>query len=199
MFANEAPEPMVYLSYFQYADNETTLQVRTQGDPRDLEPGLRRLVREVSADVPLSDVRPLYETTQISRMLNRIEALSATVFGLLALVLATTGVYGLVAYRAQLRTHEIGIRIALGASRSEVAKLVLSQGMWMTGAGLAVGIAVSAVLTRFLRGLLYGVSALDPLTMAGVTAMLAGIALVACVLPAVRATHIDPVRAIREE
>jgi ABC-type antimicrobial peptide transport system permease subunit len=119
------------------------------------------------------------------------------VLGLLALVLAASGIYGVVAYRTQLRTHEIGIRVALGASRSDVLRLVLGQGLRLTAAGLVVGLALSLVFTRFLRGLLYGVSATDPLTVLCVVALLAAIAILACYLPALRAMRVNPVTAMR--
>ena len=162
-FVNETAEPLVYLPYMQEGDNEAIIQVRTQGDPNSLVPEVQRIVHRINAKVPLSDVRPLYETTQISTVFDRIEALFATVLGLLALALASTGIYGLVAYRTQLRTHEIGIRVALGASRKDVLQLVVGQGLRLTAAGLGLGLLVSVLLTRCLRGLLYGVSATVPL------------------------------------
>jgi ABC-type antimicrobial peptide transport system permease subunit len=116
---------------------------------------------------------------------------------MLALVLATSGIYGVVAYRTQLRTHEIGIRVALGASRVDVLRIVVIQGLRLTLIGLATGLVFAFVLTRFLGGLLYGVSANDPLTVASVTALLAIIAVLACYLPALRAMRVDPVAAMR--
>jgi predicted permease len=199
LFVNESPEPLLYLSYFQAGDNETIIQLRTRGDPHALVPAIAGVVRQINAKVPLTDVRALYETTQVTSVFARIQALFATVFGLLALALASTGIYGLVAYRTQLRTHEIGIRVALGASRSDVLRLVLGQGLRMTGVGLGLGLLLSMLATRFLRGLLYGVSANDPATVISVTVLLLAIAVVACLLPALRAMHVDPVSAIREQ
>ena len=112
-------------------------------------------------------------------------------------MLAASGIYGVVAYRTQLRTHEIGIRVALGASRSDVLRLVLIQGLRLTIIGLGMGLAFAFVLTRFLGGLLYGVSVNDPLTVVSVTALLAVIAALACYLPALRAMRVDPVAAMR--
>jgi predicted permease len=198
-FVNEAPEPLLYLPYFQVSDTETIIQVETRGDPHNLAPAIEEAVRQISAKVPLTDVRALYETTQVASSFARIQALFATVFGLLALALASTGIYGLVAYRTQLRIHEIGIRVALGATRSDVLRLVLTQGLRMTAIGLGLGLLVSMLLTRFLRGLLYGVSATDPLTVVCVTVLLLAIAVVACLLPALKAIHVDPVAAIREQ
>ncbi|HEY6489426.1 MAG: ABC transporter permease [Terracidiphilus sp.] len=194
---NEDPEALVYLDILQISGDETILQVRTYADPTSLAPAVQQAVHQINAKLPVYDVRPLLATTQISMVFQRIEALFATILGVLALVLATSGIYGVVAYRAQLRTQEIGIRVALGAGRSDVLRLVLFQGLRLTVAGLVLGLVLSFVLTRFLRGVLYGVSASDPLTAACVTVLLALIALLACSLPATRAMRIDPVTAIR--
>jgi ABC-type antimicrobial peptide transport system permease subunit len=117
----------------------------------------------------------------------------------IALILAATGIYGVVAYRTQLRTHEIGVRMALGASRANVLRLVLFQGMWLTLVGLAAGLALAFGLTRFIAELLFGVSANDPMTVALVATLLAIISLLACYLPAHRAMRVNPVSAIREQ
>jgi predicted permease len=195
----EDPEPLVYFSLSQMGDTETILQLRTQGNPQLLAENIEQVVHQINARVPVFDVRPLKETTQIALMFQKMEALFASVFGLLALVLAASGIYGVVAYRTQLRTHEIGIRVALGASRSDVLRLVLLQGLRLTAIGLVLGLTLSFVLTRFLRGLLYGVSANDPFTVICGLAVLAAIAVLACYLPAQRAMCVDPVTAIREQ
>jgi ABC-type antimicrobial peptide transport system permease subunit len=131
-------------------------------------------------------------------MFETIETTFAGAFGILALVLAASGIYGVVAYRTQQRTREIGIRVALGASRSDVLGLVLHQGLRLTAVGLFLGLTMSLLLTRFLRGLLFGVSAMDPPTVLSVTALLLLVAVAASYLPALRAMRIDPVMAIRE-
>jgi len=190
---------MIYLPIFQWwLDPETILQVRTAGDPWAVAPRVEEVVRGMNGRLPVYNVRPLSETTQVALMFQRLQALFASVLGALALVLATTGIYGVVAYRTELRTHEIGIRVALGAARGDVLRLVLGQGMRLAAVGLALGLVLALVLTRFLRGLLYGVSATDPWTALAVTALLAGIALAACWIPAWRAMRVDPVTAIRE-
>jgi ABC-type antimicrobial peptide transport system permease subunit len=122
----------------------------------------------------------------------------AGMFATIALVLAATGIYGVVAYRTQLRTHEIGLRMALGASRTNVLRLVLLQGLWLTIIGLVFGLGLSFGLTRFIAGLLYGVSANDPLTVGGVVMLLGLMSLLASYLPAHRAMRADPVASIRE-
>jgi len=193
----ELPEPMIYFSIFQIGGPETVIQVRTASEPEEMASAVVRVVHQIDGRLPVFDVRPLYETTRLAFIFQRIEAMLATIFGLLALVLATTGIYGVVAYRTQLRTQEIGIRVALGADRSDVMKLVLYQGAWLTAAGIGVGLGVSLVLTRFLRGLLYGVSASDPVTVLFVAGLLSLIAVAASALPAARAMRVDPVTAIR--
>jgi predicted permease len=195
---NEDPEPMVYLSYFQAADNETIVHLRTKGDPQLMGPAVERIVHETDARLPVFDVRPLQQTAQLANTFVVMETTFAGAFGILALILAASGIYGVVAYRTRLRTHEIGIRVALGASRSNVLSLVLRQGLQLTAFGLILGLIVSLLLTRFLRGLLYNVTAMDPLTVLSVTALLMVIAVAACYLPALKAMRIDPVTAIRE-
>ena len=122
----------------------------------------------------------------------------AGMFALIGLVLAVTGIYGVVAYRTQLRTHEIGVRMALGASRVDVLRLVLLQGLWLTGIGLALGLAFALGVTRIIVRLLYGIGANDPVTVVSVVMLLGAMSLLACYLPAHRAMRRNPVTAIRE-
>lgn len=121
------------------------------------------------------------------------------VFGMLALVLAAVGLYGVLAYSVAQRSREVGIRMALGATSSDVLKLVIRHGLAMTLAGIAIGLTAALGLTRFIKAMLYGVSPTDGLTMAGVAAMMVAVALAACYLPARRAMSIDPVRAMRHD
>jgi len=195
---NEAPEPIVYLSYFQFSGPQAIFHVRTQGDPQLFAAPVEQAVHELDARLPVFDVRTLEQSMQVSSMFEVIESTFAGAFGFLALILAASGIYGVIAYRTQLRTHEIGIRVALGASRADVLGLVLHQGLRLTAIGLFLGLAMSLILTRFLRGLLYGVSAMDPLTVLSVTALLSLIAVAACYLPALRAMRVNPVTAMRE-
>lgn len=195
---NEPPELIVYLSIFQASHPETILHVRTQGNPQLLATPVAQAVHELDAKLPVFDVRTLEQNMQIASMFEVIETTFAGSFGILALILAASGIYGVMAYRTRLRTHEIGIRVALGASRSDMLRLVLNQGLRLTLIGLVLGIAISVLLTRILSGLLYGVSAMDPLTVLSVTGLLLLIGLAASYLPALRAMRIDPVTAIRE-
>jgi putative ABC transport system permease protein len=195
----ERPETMIYLPFFQVSEPETILQVRNQGDPNVLAPLVVQLVHSLNARLPVFDMNPLTTTTEMATTFPRLQAFFATIFGILGLVLATTGIYGVVAYRTELRTHEIGIRVALGAARTDVLRLVLLQGIKLTAAGLVLGLAFAFLLMHFLRGMLYGVSVTDPVTATVVTAMLALVAVAACYLPARRALHVDPMAAIRTQ
>lgn len=198
-FVSEQPEPMIYLSYFERSDNETIVQVKTRGNPADMAPAVERAIHGIDGQLPVFDVRTMRETTQMANIFAVMQSTLAGMFAAIALILAATGIYGVVAYRTELRTHEIGIRVALGAARGDVLRLVLLQGVRLTAAGLGLGLVLAFALTRFTRGLLYGVSASDPLTAGCVTALLAGISILACCLPARRALRVDPVRAIRAQ
>ena len=195
-FMNERPAPMVYLSYFQRGF-ETIVQVRTQGNPNDIAPAVENAIHEIDARVPVFDVRSMRETTQMASTFAVIQSTFAGIFAAIALILATTGIYGVVAYRTALRTHEIGIRVALGASPGDVLRLVLMQGLSLTAIGLSLGLALSFSLAHFIAAWLYGVGANDPLTVIVVVVLLGAMSVLACYFPACRATRDDPVAAIR--
>jgi predicted permease len=197
MFVNESPQPMVYMSFFQEG-YENILQVETEGNPADLAPAVENTLHEIDPRLPVFDVRPMRESTQLASSFAVMQSTLAGMFALIGLVLAVTGIYGVVAYRTQLRTHEIGLRVALGASRVDVLRLVLSQGVWLTGVGLALGLAFALGLTRVIARLLYGIGANDPVTMASVIMLLGAMSLLACYFPARRAMLRNPVTAIRE-
>jgi predicted permease len=197
MLMNESPEPMVYMSFFQVG-YETIVQVKTEGNPVDLAPSVQNAIHEIDPRLPVFDVRSMRESTQMASSFAVIQSALAGMFALIGLVLAITGIYGVVAYRTQLRTHEIGLRMALGASRVDVLRLVLSQGLWLTAIGLALGLAFALGLTRIIVRLLYGIGANDPVTVVSVVMLLAAMSLLACYLPAHRAMRRNPVTAIRE-
>src|SRR6516165_7511903 len=197
-FVNESPEPGVYMSFSQWGGPETMVQVKTEGNPVDLAPAVENAIHEIDTRLPVFYVRSMRESTQMASSFAVIQSTLAGMFALIGLVLAITGIYGVVAYRTQLRTHEIGIRMALGASRVDVLRLVLSQGLWLTGIGLALGLAFALGLTRLIAQLLYGIGANDPVTVASVVTLLGAMSLVACYLPAHRAMRRNPVSAIRE-
>jgi predicted permease len=196
----EAPQMFVYSPSAQSYTSTGTLVVRTTGgDPRALVPALNAEVRAIDQALPLFDVKTIEEHMGVSLFPARVAAALLGGFGLLALLLAAMGVYGVVSYAAAQRTREIGIRMALGARGRDVLRLVAGRGMLLVGLGVCLGLAGALALTRFMEGLLYGVSATDPLTFALVAALLLGVALVACLVPARRATKVDPMVALRYE
>ena len=195
-FMNERPAPMVYMSYFQRGF-ETIVQVRTQGNPNDIAPAVENAIHEIDGRMPVFDVRSMRETTQMASTFAVMQSTFAGILAMIALILATTGIYGVVAYRTAFRTHEIGIRVALGASPGDILRLVLLQGLSLTAIGLSLGLALSFSLTRFIAAFLYGVGANDPLTVIVVVVLLAAMSLLACYFPARRAMRVDPVAAIR--
>jgi len=191
--------PLVLNSLGQRSQNEVTLHVRVRGEPRAMVNAVEQTIHSLNADLPLYGVTTLKENMQLGSVFERIAVAFAGSFGLLALLLAAVGIYGVVAYATRQRTHEIGIRIALGASKADIFRQVLRQGFVLTVAGLAVGGIASLLLTRFLQGMLFGVGATDLLTFGTVALVLSAAALLACYLPARRAAAIDPVQALRTE
>jgi predicted permease len=198
-FLGETPEPMIYTSILRAGDPETIVQVRTFGDPEAAAPRIVDAIHQINPQWLVYDVRPLRQTTLAARTFAVMESTFATAFAVLALVLATSGIYGVLAYRTQLRTHEIGIRIALGAERTDVLWLILRQGLRLAALGIALGLVLTVALTRFITHLLYGVSPADPVTLLLVVLVLAVLAGAASSLPALRAMRIDPVTAIHEQ
>ncbi len=197
-FVNESPEPMIYMNFLQHPGFETIVQVKTKGNPVDFAPAVEQAIYQIDSRLPVFDVRSMRESTQLASTFAVIESSLAGIFALIGLVLAVTGIYGVVTYRTQMRTHEIGVRMALGASRIDVLRLVLLQGLWLTGIGLALGLAFALGLTRVIVRLLYGIGANDPITVVSVVMLLGGMSLAACYLPAHRAMRRNPVTAIRE-
>jgi len=182
--------------------NSVTFEVRTSGDPASSVAAVRQAVREVDSNLPLNNLRTQIEQADETLAMERLFARLLSLFGLLAQQLASIGLYGVMAYSVAQRTHEIGIRMALGASRSRVLKMILRQGMTLTLIGVALGLAGAYLLTKYLTSLssmLYGVQATDPLTFGVIAVLLTVVALVACYLPARRATKVDPMVALRYE
>jgi predicted permease len=173
--------------------------VRTAADPTGILPGLREAIRSIDPDLPLAKVATL--TTLVDRSLTqpRFAMLTLCGFGALTLLLACIGLYGVIAYSVAQRTREIGIRMALGANRKAVFAMVLGEGTRVTLLGVGIGVVGAQGVTRLMAGMLYGVGASDPLTFAGVAVLLCAIGLMACYLPARRATRVDPMVALRHE
>jgi predicted permease len=195
----EAPQLFVYSPLSQSYSSTATLVVRAEGDPRSLAPSIRAEVSKIDPALPLFDVKTMEEHMGVSLFPARVAASLLGAFGLLALLLAAMGVYGVVSYSVAQRTREIGIRLALGARARDVLRLVAGRGMALVAAGLVAGLAFALALTRYMEGVLYGVSATDALTFTLVVILLAAVALLACLVPARRATKVDPMEALRYE
>ncbi len=175
------------------------LALRTVPEPLTLVPAMRAAVAGPGRDQPIYAVRTMEQIISRSLAERRFTLLVLIIFAAAALLLAAVGIYGVMSYAVTRRTHELGIRTTLGATRGEIVALVLRQGMKLAGAGLAAGLIAAIALTRFMSALLYGVRPADPATLAAVTLLLGGIALLACYIPARRATRVDPSVALRCE
>jgi len=193
----EEPQPDIYVSLRQAPYNELTVLMRTAGDPLALLPTTRAAMRELAPEVPLYDVKPLPQLVRDATARERLISISLTAFAVLGLVLAALGIYGVLAFSVAQRTHEVGVRMALGARAGDVVRLVARQGLVMVAVGLGAGGALALIMTRMLRGLLFGVAPSDPLTLVGVVALLVVVAIAAAVLPVSRATRVDPMIALR--
>jgi putative ABC transport system permease protein len=185
--------------YFRERRPNMTLFARTALPPESLVESVRGVVSALDADVPVFSVQPMAAYVGQATEQPRLNMTLLMLFAALALALASLGIYGVLSYIVGRRTHEIGIRLALGATRADVLRLVVGQGMTLAVGGIAIGIAAAWGLTQLLRGLLFGVSPHDPATFAAIAALLASVAFVASYLPARRATHVDPVCTLRAE
>jgi len=195
-----APRAEIYQPFGEAHWLSVFMVVRSKtSDPLTLSSAVQNAVWSVDKDVPLANLRTMQDVIAISVLSRRFTMLLLAIFAGLALLLAAVGLYGVMSYTVTQRTHEIGIRMALGAQRINVLKLVVGQGMWLTGAGIALGIVASVAMTRLMAGLLFGVSATDPITFILVSVLLAGVAFAANYVPARRATKVDPVVALRYE
>jgi putative ABC transport system permease protein len=195
----EAPGLAMFVPLAQQYRAGVTLLVRAATDPMGLLPAIRGEVQSLDKNLPVFDATTLREAVGTTLNEQKLYATLMGSFALVALVLAAIGIYGVISYSAARRTHEIGIRMALGAERSDVLKLVVGQGMHLTLSGLAVGLPAALGLTRFLKSLLYGVSPNDATTFVLGAVVLGSVALLACYLPARRATKVDPMVALRYE
>lgn len=196
---DRVPNMSVYISQAQNTDFSYMFVARTKGDPKKMEPVVRRAFLDVDQTQPVYDVMPMEAYLQQSLAERRFTMTLLTMFGVLSLVLAAVGIYGVISYAVSTRTQEIGIRMALGARWTEVVAMVLYDGVLMAAGGLAIGCAALLALTRFLTNLLYEVQVMDVATTAGVGALLAGVAVIAALIPARRAARVDPIVALRYE
>jgi putative ABC transport system permease protein len=193
-----ALDPMVYLNF---ANSGWPMQValRTQGDPRAQGSALRTAVREIDRNLPVAFIRPMDELLDSSLAPRRFNLLLLGVFAGLGLVLAAVGLYGVMSYLVSQRIHEIGIRLALGAQRRDIFRLVAGRGIRLTLVGIALGLAGALGLTKFMVTMLFGVKPNDLTTFVGVALLLALVATLACWVPARRATRVDPIITLRYE
>lgn len=197
----EKPLPYMYVPFRQFyrIDTGIGLHLRTAGPPEALVPTVRQLVRDLDPDVSIFAATSVERYIAAAVFAQRIAASLLTALGGLALLLAALGLYSVMAYSVSQRTHEVGIRMALGAQPRDIFRLVVKNGMALTAVGLALGLLTCLVVARLLTSMLYGVSPTDPLTLAGIALLLAATALLACYLPARRAARVDPMVALRYE
>jgi putative ABC transport system permease protein len=200
------PEPHLYLPVPQAHEDSVGLLtgsqfwlLRTTVAPESIAAAARRAVAAVDPDVPATNLRTMEQYLAASVAPRRFNLRLLLVFAAAALVLAASGLYGVISYGVTQRTHEIGVRMTLGALRRDVLRLIVGQGMVLAGSGVALGLVASLLLTRVAESLLFGVSATDPGTFAGMAILVLGVALAACVIPARRATRVDPIAALRSE
>jgi len=191
--------PMIYWSYFQFPQLFNSIVVRTGGDPQHLTPAVKAAIWSVNKNQPISQMATMADVLSESLARRRLYLILLGVFAASALILAAVGVYGMVAYSVSQRIREMGIRIAVGAARGDVLRMVLGQGARVAILGIAAGILAALALTRLMASLLFGVTATDPLTFLAVAALLTLVALGASFLPARRATRVDPMVALRSE
>jgi len=196
---NETGAPMVYLPLAQSYSGSTTVVVRTDADLASILARVQAEVHQLDPNIPIASARTLTERLALPLLPARMTAWLLGVFGVLALVLAAIGLYGVMSYMVSSRTHEIGVRMAMGARGEDVLALILRQGLTLTAVGVVAGVVFATMMARLMRALLFGVSTTDVPTYAAVVVLLGLVALVACLVPARRATRLDPVFALRGE
>jgi putative ABC transport system permease protein len=194
-----AADPATYFSLAQFTFNDNWLLVRTKADPTSFIPTLRRIVWSMDRDLPLEHVETMDQILGDSVADSRFNTALLSLFAVVALLLAAIGIYGVLAFTVAQRTSEIGIRMALGAQRSSVLKLVVGSGLTLTLIGVAIGTALAVVATRTLQSLVFGISTTDPGVFGFVALALTAVAVTAAALPALRASRVDPIVALRSE
>jgi predicted permease len=195
----EPARPFVYRCILQHAGSDRLIVVRTAGNPAGTLPAIRRIASQLDPKVPVLSLETIDEATTPALILPKLAADFFGLAGLLGLVLACVGIYGVISYSVNQRTHEIGIRVALGAQRRDVARLVLGRSLGLALLGVGIGLGGAVAVTRVLSDILYGISATDPVTFVAVPLLLVLVALAACYVPARRAVRVDPMVALRHE
>jgi putative ABC transport system permease protein len=188
----------IYYPVTQQGLGSMALVLKTGLDPQSIVPQVRAAVHVIDPEQPIADVRTMEEWVSRSLQNRRTNMLLLTVFGAVALVLSAVGIYGVLAFGVAQRVREFGIRQALGGDRASILRLVLTQGLKTAGAGVVLGLAASIALARFLQSLLFEVAPRDPVVFGGVAVVLFAVAMAACYIPALRATRVDPMIALRE-
>lgn len=196
---DQQARPTIYFPSLQNPDQTMSLVVRTALPPSAILPAIKDAIWRVNKDQPIFNVRPMSQIIAGTTSAQRVAFLTLDAFALLALALAAIGIYGVTSYAVMQRVKEIGVRVALGAQRGDILGLVVVSGMKLAGAGVLIGLLASFGLTRLMATLLFGVSASDPITFAGVAVLLFAVALLACYVPARRAAKVDPIVALRCE
>ncbi|MCA1558441.1 MAG: ABC transporter permease, partial [Acidobacteria bacterium] len=196
---NTEPTPEIYTSYLQDPFANMSYVVRSQVEPESLVPAVREAVRQVDKAQPVADIKEMEQIVSAASAQPRFNTLLLGIFASLALLLAAAGIYGVMSYAVTQRTHEIGVRVALGAQGKDVLRLIIGHGLKLTLIGLALGLVCAVVMTRIMATLLYGVKPTDPWTFTAGALLFIVVALLACYVPARRATKIDPLIALRYE
>jgi putative ABC transport system permease protein len=191
----------MYEPYAQhpFASFLVSFAIRTSSNPTSVAAAVRRAVWEIDHDQPMIQIRTMENVISESIWREHVSAFMLGIFAAIALLLSAVGIYGVFSYSVSQRTHEIGIRTALGASRRDILKMVFGEGLLLTLIGVGAGIVAALALTRVLASLLYGIRPRDPLTFVGLSLLLSGVALLASYIPARRATKVDPMEALRYE
>jgi putative ABC transport system permease protein len=199
----ESSVPQIYTSLYQVpsegASKELAIFLRGRLDPAATPVELREQVQAVNPELPVFGAQRLNDALSASLSERRFSMEMVGLFAMTALLLAGLGIYGVISYIVSERTHEIGIRLALGAQSRNILRMVLREGLGLAIAGTAVGLVCALIVSRLMAGVLYGVRPTDPLTFAGVTILLIGVSLLACYIPARRAMRVDPIVALRYE
>ncbi|MGA8277745.1 MAG: FtsX-like permease family protein, partial [Rhodanobacteraceae bacterium] len=194
----DAPVPEMYYPVLQRPENFTAILIRTDGDPHALTSSVRAALREVDANIPLIGIGTMQDFVDQSMADRALTMTLLVVFAALALILASVGVYSVMAYSVAQRSGEIGIRMALGARATDVQKMVIGQGMKLALIGIAIGLVAALALTRLMQALLFQIGASNPLIYLAIAILLCAVAVVACWIPSRRAARVDPMTALHE-